>query len=150
MKTESYFEEVTGRVKKALKIKTDLELAEKINMKATTFNSRKKAQSLPYEELIELANTEKMDFNWLLTGEGDMFKDKQPVTVYDRRANDPDNRAGKKERRVEQAISLLNELTPTQQSEILAAIEEKKQLNEMKKTLERLTSAWEQQHKHQP
>jgi len=149
MINEFYFDEVVGRLKKALKIKTDIELAEKINMKPTTFNSRKKAQSLPYDEFIELANTEKLDFNWLLTGEGEMLKSKPPVTVYDRRADDIDDRAGKTERRVEKAVTLLNELSPQQQQEILATIEEKKRLNEMQRTLDRLASAWEQEHHQQ-
>jgi hypothetical protein len=80
MKFEFYFDEVMGRVKKALKIKTDKELAERLNMKETTFNSRKKANSLPFEELLGLANTENWDFNWVLKGEGTMYQSAGTLT----------------------------------------------------------------------
>jgi hypothetical protein len=144
VKTEFYFEEVAERVKKALKINTDLELAKKINMKATTFNSRKKAQSLPYKELVELANTEKLDLNWLLTGEGEMLKSTPANKPYDRRADDIKDTTGNTAKPVQKAVSLLSELTPQQQQEILAAIEEKKEMNEMKRMLDILTSEWKQ------
>jgi hypothetical protein len=74
VKTEFVFNDVIERCKKALKIKNDADFAARINMKPTTFNSRKKAHSLPYQEIIELATTEKLDLNWLLTGEGSMYK----------------------------------------------------------------------------
>jgi hypothetical protein len=73
MKNEFNFVEITDRLKKALKINADYELAEKLGMKATSFNSRKKAQSLPFQEILSLAGTEKLDYNWLLTGEGEML-----------------------------------------------------------------------------
>lgn len=73
MKNEFNFVEITDRLKKALKINADYELAEKLGMKATSFNSRKKAQSLPFQEILSLAGTEKLDYNWLLTGEGEMM-----------------------------------------------------------------------------
>lgn len=74
MKTEFIFNDVIERCKKALKIKNDVDFAARINMKPTTFNSRKKAHSLPYQEIIELAATENLDLNWLLTGNGSMYK----------------------------------------------------------------------------
>lgn len=73
MKNEFNFIEITDRLKKALKINADYELAEKLGMKATSFNSRKKAQSLPFQEILSLAGTEKLDYNWLLTGDGEMM-----------------------------------------------------------------------------
>lgn len=74
MKTRFIFNEVIDRLKKALKIKADYEIAERLNMKAGAFNARKKSDSLPYEELLLLAELEKLDYNWLLTGEGTMLK----------------------------------------------------------------------------
>lgn len=116
MKTEYCFDEVIGRIKKALKIKNDYEFAERINMKPTTFNSRKKANSLPFDEIIALANTEKLDFNWLLTGEGEMLRGKPIATV--------DMKAAK-------MAELLEGLNEDQQREIFTVIEEKKRLNEL-------------------
>lgn len=135
MKTEFYFDDVIGRLKKALKINNDCELAERINMKPTTFNSRKKSQSLPYEEILVLANTEKLDFNWVLTGEGEMLKTKpepiQPSSTEDRRI-------GASERRIGIMQELLDGLNQTQQQEILLVIEEKKRMNEMQRQIEQL------------
>lgn len=74
MKTEFNFTDVIGRAKKALNIKDDKDFAERIGMKPTTFNSRKTAGSIPYDELLSLARTEKLDYNWLFTGEGVVFK----------------------------------------------------------------------------
>jgi phage repressor protein C with HTH and peptisase S24 domain len=74
VKNEFNFIEVINRVKSALKIKADYELATRLGMKATSFNSRKKANSLPYEELLLLASSENINMNWLLTGNGDMEK----------------------------------------------------------------------------
>ena len=68
MKNRFNFLEVTGRAKKALNIKADCELAERLKMKSGTYNARKKSDSLPYEDLLKLAELEKIDFNWLLTG----------------------------------------------------------------------------------
>ena len=74
MKTRFIFNDVIDRLKKALKINLDCEIAERLNMKAGTFNARKKTGSLPYEEILTLAELEKIDYNWLLTGEGEMRK----------------------------------------------------------------------------
>jgi len=83
MKTVFNFEDVTERIKKALKINHDYELASLMNMKPTTFNSRKKSNSLPYEELLLLADTEKLNFNWLLTGQGNALNtDAQTDLTY--------------------------------------------------------------------
>jgi hypothetical protein len=79
MKNRFNFDDIISRLKKALNIKNDCELAEKLNMKAGTFNARKKANSLPYEEVLILAELEKLDFNWVLTGKDDSWKTKQAV-----------------------------------------------------------------------
>lgn len=125
VKNEFYFEEVANRMKKALGIKEDNKLAERLKMKSTTFNSRKKANSLPYDELLELANTEKLDFNWLLTGEGEMYrtpKDESDIT----------------DKHSEKVLELYGALSDTQRKEILFAIEEKQQLNQLMETVQQL------------
>ena len=126
MKTEFNFNDVVDRVKKALKINADYELAERINMKPTTFNSRKKANSLPYEEILALANSEKLDFNWLLTGEGEMLRETpahlHPVASTPRRTHS----TGMSEQRLAAMAGLMDALNEDQQREILAVIAEKK------------------------
>jgi len=68
MKDEFYFDDVIGRLKNVLNINNDYKIAERLNMKPTTFNGRKKANSLPFADILRLANSENLDFNWLLTG----------------------------------------------------------------------------------
>jgi len=125
MKTEFYFDDVISRVKKALKIKADYELANRINMKPTAFNSRKKANSLPFEELLVLANSEKLDFNWVLTGEGEMYRIGPKINSVS-------------EERAEKFIELFDTLNETQQKEILAACAEKKRMNELEQKVDQL------------
>jgi len=74
MKNEFDFNEVTGRVKKVLKIKEDKQLAELLDLSASSFNGRKKTNSIPYDSILALANKENLDFNWLLTGKGNMYR----------------------------------------------------------------------------
>lgn len=135
MKTRFNFDEVIDRAKKSLKINHDCDFAEKLGMKAGAFNARKKAQSLPYEELLILADAEKIDFNWLLTGEGEMLKTKPAPTQT---SSTEDRRTATSDRRLGIMQELLDGLNQTQQQEILAAIEEKKQLNQMRNQLDQL------------
>lgn len=83
MKTRFIFGDVIERLKKALKINLDCEVAERLNMKAGTFNARKKTGSLPFEEILTLAELEKIDYNWLLTGEGEMRKKSSDIQRHE-------------------------------------------------------------------
>ncbi len=74
MKNVIDFDDVIDRAKKAFKINADNKLAEFIGMKPNAFYNRKKAQSLPYDELLRAAKAENLSFDWLLTGEGSMYK----------------------------------------------------------------------------
>ncbi|MGA1931517.1 helix-turn-helix domain-containing protein [Arcobacter sp. YIC-464] len=57
------FEIIVKKLKKALNIGTDKELASKLKMSATTFSERKRTNSIPNNEIIELCVTEKLDLN---------------------------------------------------------------------------------------
>jgi len=118
MKTTFNFEKVIDRAKKLLIIKHDYELAEILGMKPGAFNARKKANSLPYEELLLLADTEKIDFNWLLTGEGEIYRaNSRPNPVSDHSAHT--------------ILGLYESLNEDQQKEILTIIKDKKRINEL-------------------
>lgn len=117
MKSEFNFDDVIERAKKAFKIKEDKEFAEFIGLKANAFYNRKKAKSLPISELLLTASTENVCFDWLLTGEGDMYKAARNEALLDRQD--------------QAAFDLFLALRPEQRREISAVIEEKKQLNEL-------------------
>ena len=63
------FELIAERLKKKLLLRTDKDLAEKLGLKPTTFNARKKAGSIPYSEIMALANCYNLDLNWVFKGE---------------------------------------------------------------------------------
>ncbi len=137
MKTEFSFIDIVARIKKALEIKNDCDIAKLIGMSAATFSERKKANSIPLTELLALANSENIDFNWLITGVGEMYRHQNTVAeiaaAYD---------VSVKAKKVAELFDGLNE---NQQREILFAVEEKKQMNQMREQLERLMTNQDQQ-----
>ncbi|PPD50717.1 MAG: hypothetical protein CTY16_00960 [Methylobacter sp.] len=117
MKNEFCFDDVIGRLKNVLNISNDYELAERLDMKPTTFNGRKKANSLPFADILRLANSENLDFNWVLTGKGDMFRTMSET--IDRGLDS------------EKITSMLEGLNEDQKLEVLSVIKEKMRLNEL-------------------
>lgn len=79
MKTVIIFGDVINRLKKSLNIKSDRGIAVELKMAETTFNGRKKAQSLPFEEIITLAITKKLNIDWLFTGINPVYHIKKPA-----------------------------------------------------------------------
>jgi hypothetical protein len=72
------FRLITERLKRKLLLNTDKALAEKIGLQPKAFNARKQAGSIPYPEILDLANHYNIDLNWLLTREGSIYKDTIP------------------------------------------------------------------------
>lgn len=128
MKTRFNFNDVIERVKKSLKIKNDCDVAEKLGMKAGTFNARKKSNSLPYEEILVLANAEKLDFNWLLTGEGEMYRNGTEKSEQ----IDPE---------LQSIIDVCKALNDRDKRAVLLFADDKKQLNELKSRLDMLCTS---------
>nr|WP_319491839.1 hypothetical protein [uncultured Desulfobacter sp.] len=50
-------------------MRTDKEFAEMIGLKPKAFHARKQSGSIPYPEIIDLANRYKLDLNWVFNGE---------------------------------------------------------------------------------
>lgn len=61
------FEKIISNLKKALKIDTDKELSLRLDMKTNTFSERKRTNSIPHNEILELCITEKLDLNEIYT-----------------------------------------------------------------------------------
>jgi len=74
------FELVVERIKKQFLYKTDKKFSDAIGMTPTAFNNRKNTASLPYPEIIEFANKNNINLNWILTGDGPVYKN--DVTLH--------------------------------------------------------------------
>jgi hypothetical protein len=71
----STFNEVINRMYFLLKTRKDTDVAKALNMNYNTFKSRGRAKSVPFEELVVYASENNINLDWLLTGEGNIYKD---------------------------------------------------------------------------
>ncbi len=124
MKNDFNFDEIISRLKTAINVSNDADLAGRMDMKPNTFSNRKKAGSLPYEEIIRIADSENVNINWLFTGQGSVHRD-QPIAS-------PEDTL---DQRHTVLLSLFDALSEGQQREILAAAQEKERLNKMEQQL---------------
>jgi hypothetical protein len=124
MKNEFNFEEVVSRLKLAVNINNDADLASRMGMKPNTFSNRKKAGSLPYEEIIRLADSENVNINWLFSGQGPRYRNElqgSPEETLSQRHS--------------ALLTLFDALGEEQQREILSTAQEKERLNKMEEQL---------------
>lgn len=75
MKTFSS-KEIIDRAKKSLNLSSDNELAERLNVSKATLSNWKNRNSLDFPLLFSIC--EHVNYNWLLTGKGDMLKNDTP------------------------------------------------------------------------
>ncbi len=61
------FEKIILNLKEALKIGSDKELSIRLNMKTNTFSERKRTNSIPHNEILELCITENLNLNAIYT-----------------------------------------------------------------------------------
>lgn len=61
------FKNITEKIKLLLKLSSDKDLAERLSMKSQAFSERKRTNSIPHKEILELAITENLDLNELYT-----------------------------------------------------------------------------------
>lgn len=59
------FNTVAERAKEALGLDTDAALAAALGMQSKAYSARKRADSIPVEELVSLALARRIDLNWL-------------------------------------------------------------------------------------
>ena len=67
------FEKIILNLKESFKIDTDKELSLKLNMKTNTFSERKRTNSIPHNEILELCITENLNLN-------EIYTDKETIT----------------------------------------------------------------------
>lgn len=73
------FETVIERLKKCLGLQTDAQIAEKIDLTKSAFSERKRRNSIPVSEIELLCEKESINIDYLITGEGEMFKSASPA-----------------------------------------------------------------------
>jgi len=66
-------EEVLNRLYLSIKINKDVEFCDRYGIKANTLSTWKKRNSLPYEHIEKISQSENISIDWLLTGKGSMY-----------------------------------------------------------------------------
>ncbi|QKF67047.1 transcriptional regulator, XRE family [Arcobacter venerupis] len=61
------FEKIILKLKEALNISSDKELSIRLNMKTNTFSERKRTNSIPHNEILDLCITENLNLNEIYT-----------------------------------------------------------------------------------
>lgn len=125
MNTET--DKILERIRIVFCIQSDSDLAKTLNVAKTTISTWRQRDSTPYSLCVQIAKDKNISLDWLLTGDGEMLKGKQAEQEW----------GGIEERRGMYKAPLkienmLEGLTERQKMLVLADIEEKKQLNEMK------------------
>lgn len=69
------FDKILARVKSLLNTESDKDVASAIGMKPNTFHMRKKNNSVPLIEFVVLADSKNVNMNWLIYGDGPIYKD---------------------------------------------------------------------------
>lgn len=75
MKSESTFDAVMVRLKRAAGAGSDGQLAEQLGLSGSAYANLKKRGSIPYEKAIAVAMSYKVNLHWLLTGDGEPWHD---------------------------------------------------------------------------
>ncbi len=81
MKPLIAFGPVMERLKRALKVTNDKELAEVIGLKPNAFYNRKRVESIPYEEIARVANERDLRLDWVVFGVGSPQRTSPAETV---------------------------------------------------------------------
>ncbi|POZ51306.1 helix-turn-helix domain-containing protein [Methylovulum psychrotolerans] len=103
------------------------EFAELIGVSRSTLSEVESGKTKPSTDIIVgIANSfDDVNTDWLLTGKGDMYRIKQPLTPIS-------------EHQAQVIVQLYGDLNKEQQQEILSAIQKEKRLNELAETVSQL------------
>jgi hypothetical protein len=131
--------DVINRIQIALGVKSDNELCSTLSIGRSTLGGWRSRDSVPYALCVSLAEDKKLSLDWLLTGEGEMLREKpshlQAVATPKRRITDKE---GMLERRAEKMAQLMAQLSEEQQKEMFFIIEEKCEFNQLKHKVQEL------------
>jgi len=128
MNSEYLFDAVMARLKAAVSVHSDGQLAESLGLSGSAYANLKKRGSIPYEKAIALAISHKVNLHWLFTGEYEQWKEQ--MTSSSMPLHDP---------RAEKLIGLLPSLTERQFNQVEWAIEDFQTMNRLITEVEAFT-----------
>lgn len=119
-------EAVIERIRTSIGVKTDAELCRALNLKPQTLSGWKSRDSIPYELCEQVVSKYDASMDWLLTGEGAMYRSAQPAPFDTLSA------------REEAVLAMFRALDEDAQREIQQVAEEKKRLRDVEQQIKEL------------
>lgn len=86
MTNERNFDRVISRLKHAVDVRTDSQLARKLGISASAYANLKARGSIPHDKVIALAESHNVNLHWLFTGD-DIQRDGRPGIEPSRQAD---------------------------------------------------------------
>lgn len=117
--------QIIDRLLEVHNLSSDSTLALSLNINKQSISNWRNRNSIPFELCMSIAKEKDIDLNWLLKGEGGMYRH-QPIAPTSRK--------------LQMMNKLMESLSERQQEEILSAIEEKERLNRIEKQLSDVTA----------
>jgi hypothetical protein len=123
---EISFDDVMERAKLIAGVSTWRDLADVLGISSGDLANRKKRRALPHDRLIDLVNSREASMDWLLTGEGSMYRSAPmaPMPILTTRE--------------EAVLAMFRALDEDAQREIQQVAEEKKRLRDVEQQIKEL------------
>ena len=123
---------VLDRLQIALGVQNDSQLCEATNTRRATLGNWRSRNSVPYPLCVQIAEERDLSLDWLLTGDGAMFRNGNSPAHSNGDALDPRGKA---------VMDLFLSLDEAGRREIQSAAEEKKRIRDIEQRLKDLTEA---------
>ena len=113
----SDIENIILRLRSVTGSNTDMALASYLEIKPNTISGWKARQKIPFEECFNVSKREGVSLDWILTGEGEMYK-KKPNETQSKPGQNLDTN-----REMDKLVELLEQLPEPERSETIKEIQ---------------------------
>lgn len=134
MSEDNEAKQILNRLMVVFNVSTDSALSVLINTPARTISTWRTRNTPPYDLCISVAKEKNLNLNWLLTGEGEIYK--VPTTNQVQEVP-PSYEA--KNRRIQMMAKIMEALPEKQQDKILSAAEDAERLTHLEQQVTQLT-----------